>query len=146
MTLRCARGWTQGFPKKMGSIFFRPFLLGQRRGARRVSSRFGASLSAHWQRLAEACVTLHKPVENGMSSSVGPTVLLDTSRDWRPATRTSLRSTSWRCRSPTISPWSAHGSGRASQFSGSEWRRTPSTRAKQDRVRVSLLISYSLAI
>jgi hypothetical protein len=39
-------------------------------------SRFGASLSAHGQRLAEACVTLHKPLENGASLLTRPTVLL----------------------------------------------------------------------
>ncbi len=39
-------------------------------------SRFGASLSAHGQRLAEACVTLRKPVENGLSLLTRPTVLL----------------------------------------------------------------------
>jgi hypothetical protein len=39
-------------------------------------SRFGASLSAHGQRLAEACVTLDKPVENGISLLSRPTVLL----------------------------------------------------------------------
>ena len=38
-------------------------------------SRFGASLSAHGQRLAEACVTLHEPVENGLSLLSRPTVL-----------------------------------------------------------------------
>jgi acetoacetate decarboxylase len=37
--------------------------------------RFGASLSAHGQRLAEACVTLRKPVENGLSLLSRPTVL-----------------------------------------------------------------------
>ena len=39
-------------------------------------SRFGASLSAHGERLAEACVTLRKPVENGLSLLSRPTVLL----------------------------------------------------------------------
>jgi hypothetical protein len=39
-------------------------------------SRSGASLSAHGQRLAEACVAFHKPVENGMSLLSRPTVLL----------------------------------------------------------------------
>ena len=39
-------------------------------------SRFGASLSTHGQRLAEACITLHKPVENGLSFLGRPTVLL----------------------------------------------------------------------
>ena len=39
--------------------------------------RFGASLSAHGQRLAEACITLRKPVENGLSLlRRRPTVLL----------------------------------------------------------------------
>jgi acetoacetate decarboxylase len=33
-------------------------------------------LSAHGQRLAEAYVTLHKPIENGMSLLSRPTVLL----------------------------------------------------------------------
>jgi hypothetical protein len=55
------RGWTQGFPKKMGSIFqTRSFAASGPAAAPVVSgSRFGASLSAHGQRLAEACVTLH---------------------------------------------------------------------------------------
>jgi acetoacetate decarboxylase len=39
-------------------------------------SRFGASLSAHGQRLAEACVTLREPVEDGLSLLGRPTVLL----------------------------------------------------------------------
>jgi len=39
-------------------------------------SRFGASLSAHGQRLAEACVTLREPVEDGLSLLSRPTVLL----------------------------------------------------------------------
>ena len=62
-----ACGWTQGFPKKMGSIFqTRSFAVAGPAAAPVASgSRFGASLSAHGQRLAEACVTLHEPVENG---------------------------------------------------------------------------------
>jgi acetoacetate decarboxylase len=72
-----ARGWTQGFPKKMGSIFqTRSFAVSGPAAAPVASgSRFGASLSAHGQRLAEACVTLHKPVEN-VSLLSRPTVLL----------------------------------------------------------------------
>src|SRR5258707_1405851 len=72
-----ARGWTQGFPKKMGSIFqTRSFAVSGPAAAPVASgSRFGASLSAHGQRLAEACVTLHRPVENGMSLLGRPTVV-----------------------------------------------------------------------
>ena len=112
-----ACGWTRGFPKKMGSIFqTRSFAAAGPAAAPVASgSRFGASLSAHGQRLAEACVTLHRAGRKRTClSSAAPQSCCDTSRDWRPATRTSLRSTNWRCRSPTISPLPAHGSGRAS--------------------------------
>jgi hypothetical protein len=73
-----ARGWTQGFPKKMGSIFqTRTFAAASPAAAPIVpGGRFGASLSAHGQRLAEACVTLRKPVENGLSLLSRPTVLM----------------------------------------------------------------------
>jgi hypothetical protein len=73
-----ARGWTQGFPKKMGSIFQTRCFAASGPAAAPVASgsRFGASLSAHGQRLAEACVTLQKPVVNGMSLLSRPTVLL----------------------------------------------------------------------
>jgi hypothetical protein len=72
-----ARGWTQGFPKKIGSIFqTRSFAAAGPAAAPVASgSRFGASLSAHGQRLAEACVTLHKPI-SGPSFLNRPTVLL----------------------------------------------------------------------
>ena len=74
-----ARGWTQGFPKKMGSIFqTRTFTAASPAAALIMpGGRFGASLSAHGQRLAEACITLRKPVENGLSLlRRRPTVLL----------------------------------------------------------------------
>jgi acetoacetate decarboxylase len=73
-----ARGWTQGFPKKLGSVFqTRSFAAASPAAAPVASgSRFGASLSAHGERLAEACVTLRKPVENGLSLLSRPTVLL----------------------------------------------------------------------
>jgi len=71
-------GWTQGFPKKMGSVFqTRSFAVPGPAAAPVASgSRFGASLSAHGQRLAEACVTLHEPLENGLSLVSRPTVSL----------------------------------------------------------------------
>jgi Acetoacetate decarboxylase (ADC) len=73
-----ARGWTQGFPKKLGGISqTRSFAVsGPAASPVAAGSRFGASLSAHGQRLAEACVTLHKPVEDGLSLLGRPTVLL----------------------------------------------------------------------
>src|SRR5258707_3630863 len=73
-----ARGWTQGFPKKMGSIFQTRSFAASGPAAAPVASgsRFGASLSAHGHRLAEACVTLHRPVESGMPLLSPPTVLL----------------------------------------------------------------------
>jgi acetoacetate decarboxylase len=73
-----ACGWTQGFPKKTGSIFqTRSFAVAGRAAAPLAAgSRFGASLSVHGQRLAEACVTLRKPAENGLSLLGRPTVLL----------------------------------------------------------------------
>jgi len=73
-----ARGWTQGFPKKMGSIFQTRSYAAASPAAASVApgGRFGASLSAHGQRLAEARITLLKPVENGLSLLSRPTVLL----------------------------------------------------------------------
>jgi hypothetical protein len=62
-----ARGWTQGFPKKMGSIFQTRSFAAANPAAAPVApgGRFGASLSAHGQRLAEARIMLRKPVEHG---------------------------------------------------------------------------------
>src|SRR4029077_15343320 len=73
-----ARGWTQGFPKKLGSIFQTRTFVAASPAAAPVAPgiRFGASLSAHGQRLAEARITLRKPVENGLSLLGRPTVLL----------------------------------------------------------------------
>ena len=73
-----ACGWTQGFPKKMGTVFQTRSFVASGPAAAPVASgsRFGASLSAHGQRLAEACVTLRKPVETGLSFLSRPTVLL----------------------------------------------------------------------
>jgi Acetoacetate decarboxylase (ADC) len=73
-----ARGWTQGFPKKIGSIFQTRSFAAASPAAAPVAAggRFGASLSAHGQRLAEARITLRRPVENGLSLLSRPTVLL----------------------------------------------------------------------
>jgi acetoacetate decarboxylase len=73
-----ARGWTQGFPKKMGSIHQTHSYAAASPAAAPVGvgGRFGASLSAHGQRLAEARVTLREPIESGFSCLGRPTVLL----------------------------------------------------------------------
>jgi Acetoacetate decarboxylase (ADC) len=91
-----ACGWTREFPRKWAAFVRRaPLRLGPSRDAVASGSCFGASLSAHRQPLAEACVTMQGPVENGMSLVSRPTVLLRPSRDCRAATRTGPRSTSW---------------------------------------------------
>ena len=73
-----ARGWTQGFPKKIGSIFQTRTYAAASPAAAPLApgGRFGASLSAHGQRLAEARITLQEPVEDGLSLLSRPTVLL----------------------------------------------------------------------
>ncbi len=73
-----ARGWTQGFPKKLGSIFQTHTYAAASPAAAPVATggRFGASLSAHGRCLAQARVTLRKPVQNGFPLLNRPTVLL----------------------------------------------------------------------
>ena len=73
-----ARGWTLGFPRKMGSIFQTRSYPAESPAAAPVApgGRFGASLSAHGQRLAEARVTLRRPAEDGLSFLRRPTVML----------------------------------------------------------------------
>ena len=78
MTQRLRAVGRRDFPRKMGSIFQTRSYAASGPAAVPVASgsRFGVSLSAHGQRLAEACVTVHKPVENGLSLLSRPTVLL----------------------------------------------------------------------
>jgi acetoacetate decarboxylase len=61
-----ARGWFQGYPKKLGSIWMtRPVTVG--RAGPRVGSGavFGATLQANDRRLAEATLTITGPAETG---------------------------------------------------------------------------------
>lgn len=64
-----ARGWIQGFPKKLGSIHItRPFsVASQAAPGIGPGGRFAGTLSANDRRLASGVVTLQKP------SSTGPT-------------------------------------------------------------------------
>ena len=62
-----ARGWIQGFPKKLGEIWMtRTFGLDCAADpGMRAGSRFGATCSARGQRLAEATVTLERESKSG---------------------------------------------------------------------------------
>src|SRR5580693_3088872 len=59
-----ARGWTQGYPKRLGSIFQTRYYaaLGKAGPALAAGSKFAGTLSAAGQRLAEGVVTLREPV------------------------------------------------------------------------------------
>ena len=59
-----ARGWSQGYPKRLASVFqTRSFAAPSRAAAPLAAgSRFGASLSAHGERLATARLQLAEPI------------------------------------------------------------------------------------
>ena len=73
-----ARGWIQGFPKRLGSVFqTRAFAApGPASPPIGPGGRFGASLSTHGVRLAEARVTLESKVDDPTSVFNRPTALL----------------------------------------------------------------------
>jgi hypothetical protein len=56
------RGWFQGYPKKLGSVFVtRPYARGTAAPRIAAGGAFGASLAAYDHRLASATVTLREP-------------------------------------------------------------------------------------
>jgi acetoacetate decarboxylase len=59
-----ARGWTQGYPKRLGSVFQTRYhaATGKAGPALAAGSRFAGSISAGGQRLAEGVVTLTTPL------------------------------------------------------------------------------------
>ena len=61
-----ARGWTQGYPKRLGSVFQTRYYAatGKAGPALAAGSRFAGSLSAGGQRLAEGVVTLKEPLKD----------------------------------------------------------------------------------
>lgn len=69
-----ARGWAQGFPKRIGSIFqTRSFAVpGPASVPIAAGSRFGASVSAHGERLMDARVTLRERATDVASIMKGP--------------------------------------------------------------------------
>ena len=78
-----ARGWTQGYPKRLGSVFQTRYYAatGKAGPALAAGSRFAGSLSAGGQRLAEGIVTLREPVTNLSALNQRPVVnLLHTPR------------------------------------------------------------------
>lgn len=59
-----ARGYHQGYPKKLGEIWMtRPVTVGRAGPRLESGGRFGATLSAYGRRLAEAEITLRSPGE-----------------------------------------------------------------------------------
>src|SRR5271163_3919998 len=72
-----ARGWTQGFPKKFGSIYqTRTFSAPSAAAAPLAKgSRFGASVAAHGERLATARVQLEEKVADPSKVFNRPTVM-----------------------------------------------------------------------
>jgi acetoacetate decarboxylase len=71
-----ARGWIQGFPKKLGQVWMtRTFNL-ESRAAPAVAggSRFGATCSARGRQLAQAVITLERPSETGSIHTDPPLV------------------------------------------------------------------------
>jgi hypothetical protein len=61
-----ARGWTQGYPKRIGSIFQTRYYAatGKAGPALAAGSKFAGSMSAGGRRLAEGVVTLRAPVKD----------------------------------------------------------------------------------
>src|ERR1700720_4879064 len=61
-----ARGWTQGYPKRMGQVFQTRFYAatGKAGPALAAGSKFAGSISAGGQRLAEGVVTLTGPLKD----------------------------------------------------------------------------------
>jgi acetoacetate decarboxylase len=61
-----ARGWTQGYPKRLGQVFQTRYYAatGKAGPALAAGSKFAGSLTASGRRLAEAVVTLKEPVKD----------------------------------------------------------------------------------
>jgi hypothetical protein len=61
-----ARGWYQGYPKKLGAIWMtRPVTVGRAGPRLEAGGRFGATLAANDRRLADVTLTLTGPSETG---------------------------------------------------------------------------------
>src|SRR5580700_4201913 len=73
-----ARGWSQGYPKRLGSVFQTRYYAatGKAGPALAAGSKFAGTISAGGQRLAEAVVTLQKPVTDLSALQQRPVVNL----------------------------------------------------------------------
>jgi len=98
-----ARGWIQGFPKKLGSIWItRSFGLETRADPGiRAGASYGGTCAAYERRLAQATVTLERPSESGPSHNDPPIVnarhfpRLEKGRHEEPAVHELVRSTAY---------------------------------------------------
>ncbi|CAN7701308.1 acetoacetate decarboxylase family protein [Aminobacter sp. LjRoot7] len=72
-----ARGWIQGYPKKLGSIFQTRSFTAPNPAAAPVAkgSRFGASVSAHGERMATARIQLEGAVPDPTKVFNRPTII-----------------------------------------------------------------------
>jgi acetoacetate decarboxylase len=71
-----ARGWTQGFPKRLGQVFQTRTFAADGVACPKVAAggRFGASASTSGQRIARGTVTLEKPVTDAAALGSRPTL------------------------------------------------------------------------
>jgi acetoacetate decarboxylase len=72
-----ARGWTQGFPKKLGSIFQTRTFAAPSAAAAPLApgSRFGASVAAHGERLATARIQIEEAIADPTTVFNRPTTI-----------------------------------------------------------------------
>jgi len=72
-----ARGWVQGFPKRLGSVFQTRSFAAPSPAAAPLArgSRFGASLASHGSRLATARIQLEEPVADPTTVFNRPTTI-----------------------------------------------------------------------
>ncbi|TMD83380.1 MAG: acetoacetate decarboxylase [Chloroflexi bacterium] len=73
-----ARGWTQGYPKRLGQVFQTRYhaATGKAGPALAPGSKFAGSLTAGGQRLAQGVVTLREPVDDPSQLKERPVVNL----------------------------------------------------------------------
>ncbi|MGA7782112.1 MAG: acetoacetate decarboxylase family protein [Paraburkholderia sp.] len=100
-----ARGWAQGFPKKLGSVYqTRSFSAPSLAAAPLAKgSRFGASVTAHGKGWRPPVSSWSKPSPILRPFSTGRRPCAVTSHSSRPAAGTNHRSTNSPCRSRTVS-------------------------------------------
>ena len=73
-----ARGWSQGYPKRMASVFQTRLHAANSKAAPQLvsGSKFAASMSAGGQRMAHCVVTLRQPVQEAISFAQRPVINL----------------------------------------------------------------------